>query len=88
MAVKRPSSDQVKAVALSLGIHLDDTKAEAYRVLLQPNFDAYDIVDELPDYLPAVKYSRGKSYKPTGDENKYSAWYVKTTIAGAPGGTG
>ena len=86
MAVTRPSSAQVKAVALSLGIHLDDTKAEAYRVLLQPNFDAYDIVDELPDYLPAVKYPRGKSYKPTGEENKYSAWYVKTTIAGAPGG--
>src|SRR6195952_3074914 len=86
MAVERPSSAQIKAVALSLGIHLDDTKAEAYLALLQPNFDAYDIVDELPDYLPAVKYPRGKSYKPTGEENKYSAWYVKTTITGASGG--
>jgi len=86
MAVTRPSSQQIKAVALSLGIHLDDIKAEAYLALLQPNFDAYDVVDELPDFLPAVKYARGKSYKPTGEENKYSAWYVKTTISGASGG--
>ena len=86
MAVKRPSTPQVKAVALSLGIHLDDAKAEAYRQLLQPNFDAYDAVDEMPDFVPAVKYARGKSYRPGADENRYGAWYVKTTITGASGG--
>jgi amidase len=36
--------------------------------------------------LPAVKYPRTAGYKPTGDENKYGAWYVKTTIKGASGG--
>ena len=71
MAVTRPTTEQIKAIALSLGIHLDDDKSEAYRVLLQPNLDAYDIVDELPDYVPAVKYPRGTSYKPVGEENKY-----------------
>ena len=86
MAVKRPSSSQIQAVALSLGIHLDTAKAEAYRALLQPNFDAYDAVDAMPDFVPAVKYPRGTSYRPTGDENRYGAWYVKSTITGASGG--
>ena len=85
MAVKRPSSSEVQAVALSLGIHLDGAKAEAYRQLLQPNFDAYDIVDEMADFVPAVTYPRGTSYRPAADENKYGAWYVKTTITGAAG---
>ena len=86
MAVKRPSSSELQSVALSLGIHLDDAKAEAYRRLLQPNFDAYDAVDEMKDFVPAVKYTRGKSHFPTGDENAYGAWYVKATIKGAAGG--
>ncbi len=86
MAITRPSSSQIQAVALSLGIHLDDAKAEAYLQLLQPNFDAYDLVDEMADFVPEVKYPRGTSYRPTGDENRYGAWYVKTTITGASGG--
>jgi amidase len=86
MAVTRPTSSQIQSVAKSLGITLDNAKSEAYLALLQPNFDAYDAVDAMPDFLPAVKYSRGKSYKPTGDENKYGAWYVKATIKGAAGG--
>jgi amidase len=86
MTVKRPSSTEIQSVALSLGIHLDAAKAESYRQLLQPNFDAYDAVDAMPDYLPAVKYARGASHRPRGDENRYGAWYVKSTIKGAPSG--
>jgi hypothetical protein len=33
-----------------------------------------------------VKYPRLPGYRPTGEENRYGAWYVKTTIAGASGG--
>ena len=86
MAVTRPSSSQIQAVAKSLGIHLDDAKSAAYLALLQPNFDAYDAVDAMPDFLPAVKYPRGESRRPAGDENRYGAWYVKTRIQGAPAG--
>jgi amidase len=86
MAITRPTSGQIQAVASSLGIHLDDAKSEAYLQLLQPNFDAYDAVDAAPDFLPEVKYARGDSYRPSGDENRYGAWYVKTTIKGAADG--
>jgi amidase len=33
-----------------------------------------------------VKYPRTPGYRPEGEENKYNAWYVKTTIKGAPSG--
>jgi amidase len=36
--------------------------------------------------LPQVKYPRTPGYRPEGEENKYNAWYVKTTVKGAPSG--
>jgi amidase len=50
------------------------------------SFAAYDAVDALPDYVPPVKYPRTPGYRPTGEENKYNAWHVKTEIKGAPDG--
>src|SRR3954454_18044167 len=46
----------------------------------------YDVVDAMPDYVPAVTYPRTPGYRPDGDENKYNAWYVKTTVKGASSG--
>ena len=82
MALKRPPQDPLQDVALSLGIHLSEAQASSYNALLQPNFDAYDAVDAMPDYLPVVSYARTPGYRPLGEENKYGAWYVKTTIKG------
>ncbi|MDH4392413.1 MAG: amidase [Aquabacterium sp.] len=82
MAIKRPTTDQLQDVALSLGIHLSPEQAGVYNSLLQANFDAYDVVDALPDYVPRVTYPRTPGYFPAAEENKYGAWYVKTTIKG------
>jgi len=86
MAIKRPTVEQLQDVALSLGIHLSDSQAASYNALLQSNFDAYDAVDAMPDYQPAVSYARTPGYFPSAEENPYGAWYVKTTIQGKPGG--
>jgi len=86
MAVKRPTLDQLQEVAYSLGIHLSEEQAETYNTLLQGNFDAYDVIDALPDYVPEVKYPRTPGYFPAPADNKYGAWYVKTTIKGAASG--
>ncbi len=86
MAVKRPTLDQLQDVANSLGMHLSDEQASTYLQLLQPNFDAYDLIDSLPDHVPAVKYPRTPGYRPGGEENKYGAWYMKSTIKGAAKG--
>ena len=64
MTVKRPTIDQLQDVALGLGIHLSNEQAGVYNTLLQPNFDAYDAIDAMPDYLPAVTYARTAGYHP------------------------
>src|SRR4051812_25573906 len=86
MAVRRPNLQQLRSVAEDLGMHMGDEELQSYHELLQPNFAAYEAVDAMADYLPAVKYPRTPGYRPEGEENKHNAWYVKTTIKGAPSG--
>src|ERR1700757_3016514 len=86
MAVRRPTLDQLRSVAEDLGMHMGDAELKSYGALLQANFAAYDAVDAMADYVPAVKYPRTPGYRPEGEENKYNAWYVKTEIKGASGG--
>ena len=86
MSVTRPTVDQLRAVAEDLGIAISDADIASYRAIMETNFAAYDAVAAMPDYLPTVKYPRAPGYKPEGEENKYNAWYVKTTVKGAPTG--
>ena len=86
MAVRRPTLDQLRSVAEDLGMHMGDEELKSYDALMQANYAAYDAVDAMPDYVPAVKYPRTPGYRPEGGENKYNAWYVKTEIKGASSG--
>src|ERR1700720_458553 len=86
MAVRRPTLDQLRSVAEDLGMHMGDEELKSYDTLMQANYAAYDVDDPMPDYVPAVSYPRTLGYGPESEENKYNAWYVKTTIEGAPSG--
>jgi len=86
MAVRRPTLEQLRSVAEDLGMHMGEAELKSYDALMQANYAAYDAVDAMPDYVPAVKYPRTPGYRPEGEENKYNAWYVKTEIKGAPSG--
>jgi amidase len=86
MAVRRPTLDQLRSVAEDLGMHMGDEELKSYDALMQGNYGAYEAVDAMPDYVPAVKYPRTPGYHPEPAENKHNAWYVKTTIKGATSG--
>jgi amidase len=73
MTVKRPTPEQLRAVAEDLGMTMSDADIASYQRIMQPNFAAYDVVAAMPDYLPTVKYPRTPGYKPEGEENKYNA---------------
>jgi len=73
-------------VAEDLGFELSDADVQSFLGLMAGSFAAYDAVATMPDYLPAVTYPRTPGYRPDGDENRYNAWYVKTTVPGAPSG--
>jgi amidase len=86
MAVPYPSPQQVKEAAAEVGLSLSEDDVQSYMGLMKGMLDGYNVVDDMPDYLPAVKYSRTPGYFPGPEENKHNAWYVKTSIKGANSG--
>jgi amidase len=86
MPVAYPSPEQVRAAASEVGLSLTDADVQSFMGLMKGNIDAYNLVDRMPDYLPPVKYPRTPGRYPSPEENKHNAWYVKTSIKGAPEG--
>lgn len=86
MAVKIPTPEQLQAVGEDLGLTLTRADIDSFLGLMATYMAPYHILDTMPDNLPVVKYPRTPGYRPTGEENKYNAWYVKTSIKGASEG--
>ena len=86
MAVQVPTEEQLRQVASDVGLSLSNSDVKSFIDLMRPGIAAYNVVDAMPDNLPRVKYPRTPGYRPTGDENKHNAWYVKTKVEGAARG--
>src|SRR6185295_3195994 len=86
MPVTSPTPDQLKQIADDMGLTLSESDIASFIALMQPNVDAYNVVDQLPDYLPPVKYRRNSGYRPSAEENRHNAWYYKTRVEGASDG--
>src|SRR5262249_16334308 len=86
MSVTVPTADELKQIADDMGLSLSESDVASFIELIRPNVDAYNVIDHLPDYLPAVKYPRSPGYRPSPDENKHNAWYYKSRVEGARDG--
>ena len=86
MSVSVPTPVQLRKWRMRSGLALTDEDVRSFIGLIAPIIDAYNVVDAMPDNLPQVKYPRTPGYRPEGDENKYNAWYVKTSVKGATRG--
>ena len=86
MAVKQPTPAQLRDAAADMGLDLSDADVDSFLGLIKGKVDAYNAVDAMADNLPPVAYPRTAGYQPSVDENPHNAWYVKTTVAGAPHG--
>jgi amidase len=84
--VKAPTSEQLRDVAAELGMSFTDEDLAQHHAALLPGIAAYNLLDKMPDELPIVRYPRTPGYRPSAEENPYGAWYVKTEVAGTPGG--
>lgn len=84
--LKLPSIDQLRDVAAELGMTMSDDDLSQHRAALEGGFASYNLIDVMPDELPAVNYARTPGARPSPADNKYGAWYVKTTIEGAARG--
>jgi amidase len=83
---EKPGIADLRRAAQQLGMNPSNDYLRAVEEITGPLARAYAALDAMPDELPAVKYRRGPVHVPQGDENKYGAWYVKTSIKGKPGG--
>ena len=86
MSVKRPTLEQMTDIVEALGMNMTPERIGEFLEQMQGNFVAYDLVDQMPDEIPIVKYPRTPGYRPGPEENPLNAWYVKTDIQGAPTG--
>ena len=85
--VKTPTLDEMRDVALELGFtNMGDEDLRLHLKMLESGFQAYNAVDQMPDELPEARFARTPGRRPVGEENRYGAWYVKTTIEGAGSG--
>ncbi|MBV9777759.1 MAG: amidase, partial [Acetobacteraceae bacterium] len=84
--VKLPTVEQLRDVAADLGLTMSDAELALHRECLAGSVEAYNAVDQMPDELPEVRYPRAPGRRPAPEENKFGAWYVKTTIEGAANG--
>jgi len=84
--VRRPTLEQMHDIVGSLHLSMSQGEVAEYLEVLEGTFQAYDRVNELPDYLPPVRYPRTPGYRPGANENPLNAWAVKTEVRGAAHG--
>jgi amidase len=84
--VRRPTLEQLQDIVGSLHLSMSQGEVAEYLDVLEGTFQAYDRVNQLPDYLPPVRYPRTPGYRPGANENPLNAWAVKTEVRGAAHG--
>lgn len=84
--VKMPTLEQLREMAAELGMNFSDADLAMHHAALESGIAAYNLIDQMPDELPDVKYPRTPGRRPLPEENPYNAWYVKVEIKGAPSG--
>jgi amidase len=84
--VRLPTIEQLRTLAVELHMSMSDAELAVHRTALAPSIDAYNALDRMTDELPPVRYPRLPGARPAQEANPYGAWYVKTTVEGAPAG--
>lgn len=86
MSVTLPNEEQLADVADRLGFNLSPEDVKSFQGLMQGYVDAYNAVDLMIDPIPEITYPRTVGVRPSVEENELNAWYVKSTVEGAPEG--
>jgi amidase len=80
MSITRPTLDALRLTARSLHLTFSDAELLQHLSIMMPTFAAFDLVDALPDNVPAVTVSRAPGDEPSAVSNDYNAWARRTSI--------
>ncbi len=86
MPISRPTKDDVAQLGADLHLNLTTEQVSEFHSLMGGIFDAYDVIDALPNPVPEVEFPRSPGTRPHADQNKLGAWACKTEVKGAPEG--
>ena len=64
MTIKRPTLSQLQDIAMDFGMDLSSERASEFLALMQGSFTSYEVVEQLPDAKPEVKWPRTPGYQP------------------------
>ena len=82
----RPMLDELRADAKALGFDLSDTELAAIQTYVGDFLKAAERVSNAIPRPPLPKYGPRNSTRPPASENPLNAWYVTSSIKGAPTG--
>ena len=86
MPLSRATFEQMKEIVSDLGMSMEPERIKEFMQAMEGSFQAYDLIDSLPDEKPAVAFPRTPGMRPPSEENSHNAWYVKSEIKGAETG--
>ena len=86
MRIKRPTIDEIDAIADGFGLNMEFEDIESFKNLMEGPMSSYERIDDLVEPSPEVKYPRGKAFRPEQKDNLLNAWYYKASIQGASRG--
>lgn len=86
MTFKLPDRDELKTIAASMGLTVDDTHADTLLEQLAVFGNSYRFMDQLEDDLPEIRYPDRSYRTPDPEENPLGAWYVRTDLKGKDAG--
>jgi amidase len=82
----QPTLDELRADALAVGFNLSDAELKAIQSYVPDFLKAADRVAKAVPPAPSPKYGPRNGVRPPASENPLNAWYVTTSIKGAPTG--
>ena len=82
--VKRPTIEQLQRIVSSLHMSMSEREVGEYLDVLEGTMQAYDRVEQLPDYLPEVRYPRTPGTRPPPLAGKRVVLKDNVCLAGVP----
>ena len=87
MTIRRPTTQDLLRLADANHFEITEEEMEAFEAMIPGLFESYDILAQLPEQRPALRYpNRDAGSRPNREDDPYNAILRRCTLKGATGG--